>query len=62
MQIGIVTAITGPRARGTVVERSVFPRYQRRHSLVNQIIRDIFLAGVSTRRVDESLEAILGER
>ena len=61
-QIGIVTAIRVPRARGAVVERSVFSRYQRRHSLVNKAIRDVFLAGVSTRRVGASLEALLGER
>ncbi len=54
-QIGIVTAIRVPRARLAVVERSVFSRYQRRHSLVNKAIRDVFLAGVSTRRVGASL-------
>lgn len=61
-QIGIVTAIRVPRARGTVGERSVFSRYQRRQAQVNQLIRDIFLAGVSTRRVGETLGALLGER
>lgn len=60
-QIGIVTAIRVPRARGDVVERSVFSRYQRRQAQVNQVIRDIFLAGVSTRRVGATLEALLGE-
>ena len=60
-QIGIVTAIRVPRARGETVEWSVFSRYQRRQEQVNQVIREVFLAGVSTRRVGESLEAILGE-
>ncbi len=67
-QIGIVTAIRVPRARAAVTprgahsaEHSVFSRYQRRQAQVSQVIRDIFLAGVSTRRVGASLEALLGE-
>lgn len=61
-QVGIVTAIRVPRARGAVAERSVFSRYQRRQSKVNKLIQDVFLAGVSTRRVGETLEALVGER
>lgn len=60
-QIGIVTAIRVPRARAGTVQRSVFSRYQRRQEQVNEVIRDVFLAGVSTRRVGETLEALLGE-
>lgn len=62
-QIGIVTAIRVPRARlNGVRERSVFSRYQRRQGRVNQVIQETFLAGVSTRRVGETLGALLGER
>lgn len=61
-QVGIVTAIRVPRARDRVGRRSVFSRYQRRQAQVNQVIRETFLAGVSTRRVGETLEALLGER
>ncbi len=60
-QIGIVTAIRVPRARDSVGQRSVFSRYQRRQGQVNRVIRDAFLAGVSTRRVGETLEAVMGE-
>lgn len=60
-QIGIVTAIRVPRSRGVTVERSVFSGYQRRQAQVNHVIREVFLAGVSTRRVGETLAAILGE-
>jgi putative transposase len=60
-QIGIVTAIRVPRARGKAVERTVFHRYQRRQTLVNQVIKETFLAGVSTRRVGETLKGFLGE-
>lgn len=61
-QIGIVSGIRVPRARAVTVERSVFRRYQRRQAMVEKMIRDVFLAGVSTRRVGETLEALLGER
>lgn len=61
-QIGIVSGIRVPRARVVTVERSVFRRYQRRQAMVEKMIRDIFLAGISTRRVGETLEALLGER
>lgn len=61
-QIGIVTAIRVPRARDSVGQRSAFSRYQRRQGQVNQVIRETFLAGVSTRRVGETLEALLGEQ
>jgi len=61
-QVGIVMAIRVPRARDRVGKRSVFSRYQRRQAQVNQVIRETFLAGVSTRRVGETLEALLGER
>lgn len=61
-QMGIVTAIRVPRARGEPISHSVFSRYQRRHQQVNDVIREVFLAGVSTRRVGETLQALLGER
>lgn len=61
-QLGIVTGIRVPRARGEPISHSVFSRYERRHQQVNDVIREVFLAGVSTRRVGEALQAILGER
>jgi putative transposase len=59
-QYGIITAIRVPRARMGEVERSVFSAYKRRQAQVDLLIRDIFLAGVSTRRVGETLESLLG--
>lgn len=59
-QFGIVTAIRVPRTRQGEAERSVFSTYRRRQAQVDLLIRDIFLAGVSTRRVGETLEALLG--
>ena len=61
-QIGIVTSMRVPRARGESVQRSVFSRYQRRQAQVNDVIREVFLAGVSTRRVGECLQAVLHDR
>jgi transposase-like protein len=60
-QVGIVSAIRVPRARGITAKRSVFNRYQRRQTLVHGVIREAFLAGVSTRRVGEVLKALVGE-
>ena len=61
-QIGIVQGVRVPRARGLRSEHAVFERYQRRQGEVNQLIRDVFLRGVSTREVGRVLETILGER
>jgi transposase-like protein len=62
-QIGIVTGIRVPRCRtGPRGSKSqVFTRYQRRQAQVDGLIREVFLAGVSTRRVGETLAAVLGE-
>jgi len=60
-QIGIVTAIRVPRARGRGGERAVFARYQRRQGEVDRLIRDTFLRGVSTREVGRVLQGLLGE-
>jgi transposase-like protein len=51
-----------PRARQGSGESQAFSRYQRRQAQVDGLIREVFLAGVSTRRVGETLEAVLGER
>src|SRR6202007_1705489 len=37
------------------------PRYQRRQAAVNELIRQAFLRGVSTRQVGAVLEPVLGE-
>lgn len=59
-QFGIVTGIRVPRKRSGEAESSVFSRYRRRQAQVDMLIRDTFLAGVSTRRVGEVLEGVLG--
>lgn len=49
-----------PRDREGRYQTTVVERYQRREKRVNQLIREAFLAGVSTRRVGEVLAPVLG--
>lgn len=60
-QVGVISGIRVPRAREPVGDRQVFRAYQRRQAYVDALIRDVFLAGVSTRRVGAVLEGLLGE-
>jgi transposase-like protein len=60
-QLGAIAGIRVPRARHSVGESQVFQRYQRRQGQVHALIREAFLAGVSTRRVGAVLEGLLGE-
>jgi putative transposase len=53
-QYGVIKALRIPRARDGFVTQIV-PHYQRNLVRVNQMVRNIFLAGVSTRRVGEVL-------
>jgi putative transposase len=51
-----------PRARGMSLEFSVFDRYKRLWKRVDKMLRDIFLAGCSTRRTGEVLKCLLGTK
>jgi putative transposase len=51
-----------PRARSVSLRFSVFNRYERLWKQVNEMLRDIFLAGCSTRRTGEVLECLLGTK
>jgi putative transposase len=53
-QYGVIKALRIPRTRSGF-ESQIIPRYQRNLSKVNQMVRNMFLAGVSTRRVGEVL-------
>lgn len=61
-QFGILSGVRVPRAREAHGGFAVLERYQRHEAHVNALIEDIFLAGVSTRRVGEVLEPLLGFR
>ena len=59
-QFGIISGLRVPRRRSGEGESAVFSHYQRRQAQVDVLIREVFLAGVATRRVGEVLQAVLG--
>ena len=60
-RFGVIKCLRVPRARSAFPSK-ILPRYDRRHESVNRMVRNMFLAGVSTRRVGEILATIGGER
>lgn len=59
-QFGLVESIRVPRIReGNIFKTRVFKRYQRYQTVVEDMIRDVFLAGISTRRVGEAVSKLL---
>jgi len=59
-ELGLVRELEVPRSRDGGYRPKVFKRYKRRQEAVNDSIKDIFLAGVSTRRVGEVLKPLIG--
>jgi len=59
-ELGLVEHLRVPRDREGEYQPTVVERYQRRQASVNRLIREVFLAGVSTRRVGEVLAPVLG--
>lgn len=59
-RFGIIKALRVPRARESYPSK-ILPHYQRRQEEINQMVRDMLLTGVSTRRVGEVLSRIKGE-
>jgi len=57
---GVIKSLRVPRARERY-ESKILPHYQRRQEEINRMVRSMFLAGVSTRRVGEVLTKIKGE-
>jgi putative transposase len=53
-QYGVIKALRVPRTRDRF-DSQIIPHYQRNLSRVNQMVKNMFLAGVSTRRVGEVL-------
>ncbi len=50
-----------PRARKAGQQSEVLERYQRRQKDIDEALKDAFLAGISTRRVGEALQPLLGK-
>ena len=51
-----------PRLKGVAFETAVIERYRRRESSVEEAIVEMYLAGVSVRRVEDITEALWGTR
>lgn len=59
-RLGRLCRLKVPRTR-KAFRSQILPRYQRRQEVVNQLIRQAFLRGISTRQVGEVLRPVLGE-
>lgn len=58
-QFGLIEDLQVPRLREGTLANRIFSRYQRHQTQVENLIQDVFLAGVSTRRVGEVLNQLL---
>jgi len=61
-QIGLIEKLWVPRCRKKALTKEILKRYKDNQESLNNLIKDIFLAGVSTNRVGEVLEPIIGKR
>lgn len=59
-ELGLVEHLRVPRDREGRYRPTVLPRYQRRQEKVNSLVREMFLSGVSTRKVQEVVTPLLG--
>jgi putative transposase len=59
-RLGLLRRLRVPRTRRGC-RSQLLQRYQRRQESVNELVREAFLRGVSTRQVGEVLEPVLGE-
>jgi putative transposase len=59
-RLGLLRRLRMPRTRKGF-RSQLLPRYQRRQQAVNELVRQAFLRGISTRQVGEVLEPVLGE-
>src|SRR3989338_3949488 len=57
--VGMIQDLQVPRLRRGRFQTRVFRRYRRCERLVEDLIREVFLAGVSTRRVGAAISALL---
>lgn len=51
-----------PKLKGALFESAVIERYRRRESSVEEALMEMYLADVSTRRVDDISQLLWGER
>jgi len=58
-QFGTVSDINVPRLRNDTFKTKVFKRYKRYQDIIEDLVENVFLAGVSTRRVGEAVAKLL---
>jgi len=58
---GWINSLVVPRLRSGGMSFKTFERYQQRTGAINTLIMDMFLAGVSTRKVQEVLKPLYGQ-
>ncbi|MEO0092190.1 MAG: transposase, partial [candidate division WOR-3 bacterium] len=61
-KFGLLWNLEVPRPRKGGLPTKVFKRYRRRWQQINRFIRDIFIAGVSSRETGLVLEGLLDTR
>ena len=61
VKAGTVT-LKVPKLKGALFESAVIDRYRRREQSVEEALIDMYLAGVSTRQVDDISRLLWGER
>jgi len=57
---GLLEDLRIPRTRKGTFQTELIAKYQRRQRLVERLIREMFVRGVSTRRIGEALRPLLG--
>lgn len=60
-QYGLIPEVRVPRLRNVSYKTRVFKRYKRHQDIVEDLIEDIFLKGISTRKVGDCVQRLLGE-
>lgn len=58
----VVMSLKVPKLKGAVSESAVIERYRRREESVEEALIDMYLAGVSTRQVDDVSQLLWGDR
>lgn len=61
-QLGLIEKLWVPRCRKKALAKEILKRYKDNEESLNTLIKDIFLAGVSTNRVGQVLRPVIGKR
>jgi putative transposase len=59
-RLGLIQDLRVPRSREGAYQSHILPRYGRFEASVEHLVRETFLAGVSSRRVGEVMEPLMG--